>query len=58
VPLLSPDRGSGPEEGAYRNGNDVLGEELDLALLLLPRHEALIEGPAEPLEVALTADLA
>src|SRR5207244_3443103 len=37
-------------------GNDVLGEQLDLAYLLLPRHEALIEEPTEPLEVAAAAD--
>jgi hypothetical protein len=36
-------------------GNDVLGEELDLAHLLLPRHEALIEEPAKPFEITLAA---
>src|SRR6185295_14355515 len=38
--------------------NDVLGEQLDLAHLFLPRHEALIEEPAEPLEIAGAADAA
>src|SRR6516225_3233515 len=33
--------------------DDVLGEQLDLAHFLLPRHEALIEKPAEPFEVTL-----
>src|SRR5438477_52263 len=38
-------------------GDDVLGEQLHLPLLLVPGHEALIEEPAEPLEIALAADL-
>src|SRR6266478_7917618 len=38
-------------------GDDVLGEELHLPLLLIPGHEALIEEPAEPFEIALAADL-
>src|ERR1700730_16772347 len=36
--------------------DDVLGEELDLAHLLLPRHEALVEEPAEPFEITLAAE--
>src|SRR5882724_224983 len=36
--------------------DDVLGEELDLAHLLLPRHEALIEEPAEPFEITLATE--
>jgi hypothetical protein len=35
--------------------DDVLGEELHPAHLLLPRHETLVEEPAEPLEVTLAA---
>src|SRR5262249_47279068 len=38
-------------------GDDVLGEHLDLPHLLVPGHEALVEEPAEPLEVAVAADL-
>ena len=34
----------------------MLGEQLDLAHLLLPRHEALVEEPAEPFEIALAAE--
>jgi hypothetical protein len=34
----------------------VLGEQLDLAHLLLPRHEALVEKPAEPFDITLAAE--
>src|ERR1700730_13699983 len=37
-------------------GDDVLGEELHLAPLLLPRHEALVEEPPEPFEITLAAE--
>src|SRR5439155_1579653 len=36
--------------------NDVLGKELDLADLLVPGHEALVEEPAEPFELAPVID--
>src|SRR6516162_7870049 len=39
-----------------KSRNDVLCEQLDLAHLLLPRHEALIEEPAEPFEFAFAAE--
>jgi hypothetical protein len=42
----------GHYSGLPERGDDVLREQLDLALLLLPGHEALVEEPAEPLEVA------
>lgn len=34
----------------------MLGEELDLAHLLFPPHEPLIEEPAEPFEFAFAAE--
>ena len=37
--------------------NDVLGEQFDLAHLLVHRHETLIEEPTEPFKLALAADL-
>src|ERR1700757_2802998 len=36
--------------------NDVLGEQFDLAHLLVHRHETLVEEPTEPFEFALAAD--
>src|ERR1700682_5957748 len=37
--------------------DDVLGEQLDLAHLLVPGHETLVEEPAEPFEIAVAAEL-
>ena len=53
-----PQKGFASATGLPELGNDVLGEQLDLAHLFLPRHEALIEEPAEPLEIAAAADAA
>jgi hypothetical protein len=36
--------------------DDVLGEQLHLPHLLVPRHGALVEEPSEPFEVAIAAD--
>src|SRR5262249_44017748 len=45
-----------PSATSAEGRDDVLGKELDLAHFLLPRHEALIEEPAEPFEIALAAE--
>ena len=36
--------------------DNMLSEQLDLPHFLVPRHETLIEKPAEPLEVTLAAE--
>ena len=50
----SPLRGEGRVRGPRlpKRRDDVLGEQLDLPLSSSQRHEALIEEPAEPLELA------
>jgi len=41
----------GPSNRSLEATDDVLGKPLELPLLLVKRHEALIEEPAEPLEL-------
>src|SRR5688572_5105836 len=53
--LPRPQQQSGCAASAER-GNDVLCEQLHLAHLLVERHEALVEEPAEPFELAVAAD--